>query len=288
MTTQTITPIDYTTMTNPIDYTTITTNPIDYTTMTDPIDYSRYTTYPSNTEYEECYFRTCQTDLLAKSLSEIGIDCKLPKCPSLIKGKALENKVFENFEQRVFENIEQRNIIENFDINFLTKLNEYQQSENKEKINYLEANLLEAISVFNNEYNNYTYQCKSNPRIYDPLHVPDVSHNIAPGLTCHDLDAILNNDGKIISDYITNNLNSGILDNLENKNVTDASYQYIINKHKEIKNERANLDDKLKDLYDIKGSRSLEFNNNFDSTIYTGILITVISSVALYYTFKYL
>ena len=65
----------------------------------------------------------------------------------------------------------------------------------------------------------------------------------------------------------------------------DDKYNKIITKYDDLDKKRSELDDKLKELYDIPGSKSLDYKYNYDSTIYSGILVTIIASGIIYYTF---
>jgi len=62
-------------------------------------------------------------------------------------------------------------------------------------------------------------------------------------------------------------------------------HQQIMQKYKDLSIQRTELDNKLKELYDIPGSKSLDYKYNYDSTIYSGILVTIIASGIIYYTF---
>jgi hypothetical protein len=67
----------------------------------------------------------------------------------------------------------------------------------------------------------------------------------------------------------------------------DASYNFIRSQYPEIVNQRTQLDAKLRDLYDIPGSKlsSLDSRLNYDATMYSGILLTALASMLIYYTF---
>jgi len=180
------------------------------------------------------------------------------------------------------------NTKENFDINFLTSLNQYKNASDDDKFNYFEANLLQSLNTFNDEYYNYINQCfidQNTGKRVPGSTVP--TNNIAPNLTCDDLKSILKDDANIITQYINDN-GSDLIKNIKGYDISgiDSSYNKILTNHKEIIKTRTDLDMKLKELYDIKGSRYEDNFNSLDSTIYLGVLVTVISSVILFYTFK--
>ena len=69
--------------------------------------------------------------------------------------------------------------------------------------------------------------------------------------------------------------------------VYDASRVYIKNTYNnEILNLRSELDAKLKELNGNVDSISNEYKERFDSTIYSGLMITVLATSMLYYIFQ--
>jgi len=66
---------------------------------------------------------------------------------------------------------------------------------------------------------------------------------------------------------------------------TNDNHDKIIQDYGNVTKKRTDLDAKLKELYDIPGSKSLDFKYNYDSTVYSGILLTIIASGVIYYTF---
>jgi len=158
-----------------------------------------------------------------------------------------------------------------------------------QKLNNFEGNLLEALYLFNNEYNYYAVQCvqPEDPTINyprDPEYIPLDNINNPDGLTCGDIGKIIEQDSLNIQDYIYEN--QELITGLETKDITDGSYNYIINTHKEIKKTRNDLDLKLRELYDIEKSNTIEQSYNFDSTVYGGVLITILASILVFYTFS--
>ena len=112
---------------------------------------------------------------------------------------------------------------------------------------------------------------------------------------CSDLKAKMNSNGLKIQNYIdrgNDDLGSDsqfILKEygpLQLKSNYDNSYNEITgNLYPQVLSTRAKLDMKLRDLYDIEGSRSIEQQYIFDGTIYSGVLLTILASALVYYTF---
>jgi len=201
-------------------------------------------------------------------------------------------------------------------------------------MNY-QANLTEAIKIFNDEYNNYINQCNGKNGTDVPRNANNPNNTVAQvwgpkkgqdvPLNCNDLYTQLNYDADLLNNYIAggsimidkalpqnisfkslsdtrtysqeelkamNDLQqysslANQYNNLQTGDQYDASYNFIKTQYPEIVKLRTDLDAKLRDLYDIPGSKysSLDAQYNFDSTMYSGILLTVMASAFLYYTF---
>lgn len=68
--------------------------------------------------------------------------------------------------------------------------------------------------------------------------------------------------------------------------IYDASFQYIKNTHQnDVLKLRSELDAKLKELYSTEDSRMNEYANYYDTTMYVGILWTILATSGLYYAF---
>jgi hypothetical protein len=68
--------------------------------------------------------------------------------------------------------------------------------------------------------------------------------------------------------------------------VYDSSHSYIKNTYNnEILGLRSELDMKLKELNNNTDSISNEYKNRFDSTIYSGLMVTVLATSMIYYLF---
>ena len=169
------------------------------------------------------------------------------------------------------------NDVEPFNINDVINNSTYQNASPIDKYNYYQANLLESIYEINKEYNNYTIHCLNKDK-------NTIVNTVSGDITCNDLNTKINNDGNLIIDHLNNN--SSVINNLQDKSVTDASYQYINSNYNDLTKKRKELDLKLSELYDINNSRNIDNTINFDSTIYTGIVVTLILSVLVYYTLK--
>jgi hypothetical protein len=78
------------------------------------------------------------------------------------------------------------------------------------------------------------------------------------------------------------------INNMNNKitpSQYDSSFNAILNQHNNIQTTRSELDSKLKELYEIPGSFVVDSKYQYDSTMYTGIIFTILATSMLYYTF---
>jgi hypothetical protein len=94
-------------------------------------------------------------------------------------------------------------------------------------------------------------------------------------------------EGSVIN--VNNNLKA-FANDPKYKNISpaiyDASFQYIKNTHQnDILKLRSELDAKLKELYATEDSRMNEYANYYDTTMYVGILWTILATSGLYYAF---
>lgn len=199
-------------------------------------------------------------------------------------------------------------------MNYQANLAESLQIFNNEYINY--------IQQCNNRPGTYIPRNGNNPnntiaQVWGPE-----KGNVVP-LNCSDLKTQLDYDTTMLNNYI--NAGSVMLDKKPPSNVVfnspdntinsnnfvgqigigftngianqynqfqtaaeyDASYNFIKSQYPEIVNQRTQLDAKLRDLYDIPGSKlsSLDSRLNYDATMYSGILLTALASMLIYYTF---
>jgi hypothetical protein len=153
-------------------------------------------------------------------------------------------------------------------------------------LNYYEANNLEAIYIFNKKYNDYVTQCAGN------------GENPAPGTVCDNQVKELEAYAATINESSTNvsamfqtfkqlKTSNSIPDALKSQAEQYSTDQHstIMDKYGKVTTTRNDLDQKLKELYDIPGSKSLDYKYNYDSTIYSGILITIVASAVIYFSF---
>jgi len=122
----------------------------------------------------------------------------------------------------------------------------YSNTNHTEKISYTD---------FENAYTTYStcisdYQCSSSPGTYQN--------------ECKLCEAI---------NVISNNIQS------------DPSYNALLTNYNNLANKRNDLDLKLQDLYNIDNSIPNLYNLQTDSTVYTGILWTVLATTLIYYVF---
>jgi hypothetical protein len=211
------------------------------------------------------------------------------------------------FQPNYYETFQSYSFKEGFDPNFnlnnvTSELNKKIKNNDKPEdvISYYEANLLEAISIFNNEYNSYITQCVGKEGTFQPSDANNPANpwqqvsgpSAGTGIrqNCNDIQSIVNGDRDLLNAYIT--LGTGYpKEQVKNKTMQkqshyDNSYNNIINTaYPQLLKQRTELDNKLKDLYDLPGSKLLDYQYNYDSTIYTGVLLTILASALVYYTF---
>jgi hypothetical protein len=205
-----------------------------------------------------------------------------------VKGFHNFNGIFENFTSNIDKNlmntIESLNIPlkEFFDVGNLTSSNN--TNNTKSPINNLsdfESNILESLYLFNNEYNYYLQNCDGKEGEY----IPRDNINNPNNLNCNNINKTIQLDSNKIVDYINNNKDS-IINNLQKKTVTDASYAYINDSFKDIMKKRQELDLKLREIYDIDNIEGLEYNTGYDTVVYGGITITILSFIFIYFLLK--
>jgi len=186
--------------------------------------------------------------------------------------------------------------IDNFNLDTeLTKMSTLPLSPNAQLIDYLnfyEANNLEAIYQFNKKYNEYVSECTGKGEIP------------ATGSACYNKGTALQVDAGNITKWAK--YESDLFNFIKTKKDTDPTtygrmadeyksendrtsrelrYSKIMSKYEDVTKKRDDLDSKLRELYDIPGSKSLDYKYNYDATIYSGILITIVASAVVYYDF---
>ncbi len=77
--------------------------------------------------------------------------------------------------------------------------------------------------------------------------------------------------------------------NLKNNVVIDGSHNYIMDNYRNNVQQRQDLDDKLKEVYKTKDSLyNSEYKTVYDATMLSGVLLTILASSLLYYSFSQL
>lgn len=153
---------------------------------------------------------------------------------------------------------------------------------------------------FNDFYHTYIYKCQGDEKQYNAakeqlLQITkgnDYNRMKKLGQQLYTSQLVLN-DGENVVDcnslkqYVDElskyNLPGGIT-TVTNKEYTDKR-NLIRDKYIKLNNERDKLDEKLRDLYNIPGYSSAESKLEYDSTIYAGVVITIIASSLVYYAF---
>jgi len=143
-----------------------------------------------------------------------------------------------------------------------------------------EKELIRQLNDFNQKYETYI-QCN------------DPTNKNRSNLVCTGNDAPTS--GKLITQMNTiNGLIFNINDNVgfvkDNNKYTlndyKRNYYKIVNRHRNVKRLRNELDVKVQRLYNPEQSIISDYGYNFDSTIYSGILISALATSVLYYMFK--
>jgi hypothetical protein len=140
-----------------------------------------------------------------------------------------------------------------------------------------EQKVVDALNDFNNKYTTYV-RCNNN------------NNNNA----CSSRDKAIGtvtDAGNILLGVGTS---TGLLKNLTkdignmkpvDRATYDASYNYLLNTHNDITKLRSELDSKLKELYEIPGSFVVDSKYEYDATMYSGIIFTILATSMLYFTF---
>jgi hypothetical protein len=139
---------------------------------------------------------------------------------------------------------------------------------------------------FNKNYISYISQCTGNNSslsstgncisLYRKL--TDFDTEISSSMSDSSILNIINNPSSYLQSVYKGNFPAGSL-------TTNDKHDKIIQDYGNVAKQRTDLDAKLRELYDIPGSKSLDYKYNYDSTVYSGILLTIIASGFIYYTF---
>ena len=130
-----------------------------------------------------------------------------------------------------------------------------------------ERELLDQLADFNTKYERY-------------IHCNDVKTN-------SDCGANEPTSAQLIAKIDTIN---GIINTMNGKQLTSTpeyqtNHSNIVTNYDNVVNLRNDLDIKLKQLYDPENSKIVDFKYSYDSTIYSGILISALATSLLYYIF---
>ena len=130
-----------------------------------------------------------------------------------------------------------------------------------------ERELLDQLADFNIKYERY-------------IHCNDVKTN-------SDCVADEPTSAQLIAKIDTIN---GIINTMNGKQLTSTpeyqtNHSNIVTNYDNVVNLRNDLDIKLKQLYDPENSKIVDFKYSYDSTIYSGILISALATSLLYYIF---
>jgi hypothetical protein len=176
-----------------------------------------------------------------------------------------------------------------------TKMNEFMNTE---------ETMLQNINAYNNAYAQYLIclepddnlivprpaNCSSiTPSSQSPTHA-----EIIGGTAKFDENGNLSSIGNSISSFVTNMNNNiktqaTVANNLVSAATLNANYSEVQSDIKtnydKINSTRANLDEQLKNLYNIQNSSAYMAGQNIDSSIYAGVLWTILATSFIYYVF---
>jgi sulfatase maturation enzyme AslB (radical SAM superfamily) len=98
------------------------------------------------------------------------------------------------------------------------------------------------------------------------------------------------NDFSVQFTKLTDSYTKVITDiNLKDNVVIDGSHNYIMDNYRNNVQQRQDLDDKLKEVYKTKDSLyNSEYKTVYDATMLSGVLLTILASSLLYYSFSQL
>jgi hypothetical protein len=98
------------------------------------------------------------------------------------------------------------------------------------------------------------------------------------------------NDFSVQFTKLTDSYTKVITDiNLKDNVIIDGSHNYIMDNYRNNVQQRQDLDDKLKEVYKTKDSLyNSEYKTVYDATMLSGVLLTILASSLLYYSFSQL
>ena len=141
------------------------------------------------------------------------------------------------------------------------------------------ADVYTKLKAYDDAYSIYLTCLENNP-VYDDkvanLHHLDPSSNYTyTGASCVPPDST-----QLLQEIAVLNENMKKM-----TNSSDASYNEILQKHNDLIRYRNQLDLKLKDLYQLKGSVPLEIQKETDATVFATILWTILATSMIYLIF---
>jgi hypothetical protein len=149
-----------------------------------------------------------------------------------------------------------------------------------------ESTLLDQIIDFNKKYARYVTCNDSTMNPLNKLNCSDIDMNYNTVQEAYSKILLQTSNGDNVFGSILDVSNTRLSNNI-NYAVYDASRVYIKNTYNnEILNLRNELDTKLRELNTNNNSISAEYKNRFDSTIYSGLMLTVLVTSMLYYIFQ--
>jgi hypothetical protein len=149
-----------------------------------------------------------------------------------------------------------------------------------------ESTLLDQIIDFNKKYARYVTCNDSTMNPLNKLNCSDIDMNYNTVQEAYSKILLQTSNGDNVFGSILDVSNTRLSNNIKYA-VYDASRVYIKNTYNnEILNLRNELDTKLRELNTNNNSISAEYKNRFDSTIYSGLMLTVLVTSMLYYIFQ--
>jgi hypothetical protein len=144
-------------------------------------------------------------------------------------------------------------------------------------------NLMQDLNTFNIKYAKYI-KCNSATNVTANCSPTDIKCCSAAdkNINLSTYATIVNND---IADLNTKFNNNNNKKNMVSPSVYDSSLNAIVDTEEKVKKLRAELDLKMKDMYNINNTKNYDSTLQYHSTLYSGILFTVLATTMLYYTF---
>jgi len=101
-----------------------------------------------------------------------------------------------------------------------------------------------------------------------------------------DMTTLINLQTKINSDIASFNTSVGKYDKLSvQQSDFDSNHKKIIQTEADVQKLRQDLDIKMREIYNVNGTIVNDSFVQYESTMYTGMLFTILATTILYYTF---